>query len=113
MAWLSFTGADGSRLGSYIHFFSTPVYSRVLLKTFQTAGLVTLSTLIIAYPLSYLLSLVSPRAARLMLIAVVLPFFTSVMVRTYAWIVILGRRGLVNEYLRAIGLLSDPLEPPL
>jgi putative spermidine/putrescine transport system permease protein len=109
MAWLSVAGPDGLTLEPYVHFFGTPVYSRVLWKTFRTAGLVTLCTLVVGYPLSYLLSRVGPRAARLIMIAVILPFFTSVMVRTYAWIVILGRRGLVNESLKALGVLSDPL----
>ncbi len=109
MAWLSIAGPDGLTVGPYRHFFGTWVYVQVLGKTFRTAALVTLCTLLIGYPLSYLLSRVRPWTARLVMIAVMLPFFTSVMVRTYAWIVILGRRGLVNESLSALGLISAPL----
>ena len=109
MVWLSVAGREGLTVSPYVQFLATPVYSRVLLKTFRTAALATLCTLVVGYPLSYLLTRVGPRMARLLMIAVVLPFFTSVMVRTYAWIVILGRRGLVNEYLQAAGVLSAPL----
>ena len=109
MVWLSVVGPEGLTVAPYVRFLGTPIYSRVLLKTFRTATLVTLCTLLVGYPLSYLLTRVGPRATRFLMIAVVLPFFTSAMVRTYAWIVILGRRGLVNESLQAAGLLSAPL----
>ena len=49
------------------------------------------------------------RTARLLMIVVVLPFFTSIIVRTYAWMVLLGRNGIVNESLTALGLTDKPL----
>jgi len=109
MVWLSLMTPDGFTMAAYRHFFATPVYRQVLFKTFRTAGLVTLCTIALGYPLSYLLSQASIRVGRILTILVVLPFFTSVMVRTYAWIVMLGRHGLVNEGLQAMGLLSAPL----
>jgi putative spermidine/putrescine transport system permease protein len=109
MLWLSVSGPQGLNVNLYVHFFATPVYRQVLFKTFRTAAVVTVATLVLAYPVSYLLTRVSSRTASIMMIAVVLPFFTSVMVRTYAWIVILGRQGLINELLRTTGLVSSPL----
>jgi putative spermidine/putrescine transport system permease protein len=110
MAVLSVTGPDGPTLAHYRRFFTTPVYGHVLLRTFGLAMGVTLTTLVIAWPLSLLLTRVGPRTARLMMIAVVLPFFTSVMVRTYAWIVILGRQGILNQYVQWSGLRERPVE---
>jgi putative spermidine/putrescine transport system permease protein len=109
MLWLSVSGPHGLSINFYVHFFATPVYRQVLFRTFRTAAVVTVATLVLAYPVSYLLTRVSSRTASIMMIAVVLPFFTSVMVRTYAWIVILGRQGLINELLRTTGLVSSPL----
>jgi putative spermidine/putrescine transport system permease protein len=109
IAGLSVNGARGLTLEHYARFLSTPVYAYVLYKTVRTASAVTLATLILAYPLSYLMSRVGRRTARVLTLAVVLPFFTSVMVRTFAWIVILGRRGFVNEYLGWFGVIEAPL----
>jgi ABC-type spermidine/putrescine transport system permease subunit I len=109
IANLSVNGPQGLTLEHYARFLSTPVYAYVLYKTVRTATAVTFVTLILAYPLSYLMSCVGPRTARVLTIAVVLPFFTSVMVRTFAWIVILGRRGFVNEYLGWLGVIDVPL----
>jgi len=109
IANLSVNGPQGLTLEHYARFLSTPVYAYVLYKTVRTATAVTFVTLILAYPLSYLMSCVGRRTARVLTIAVVLPFFTSVMVRTFAWIVILGRRGFVNEYLGRLGVIDVPL----
>ena len=109
IANLSVNGPQGLTLEHYARFLSTPVYAYVLYKTVRTATEVTFVTLILAYPLSYLMSCVGRRTARVLTIAVVLPFFTSVMVRTFAWIVILGRRGFVNEYLGWLGVIDVPL----
>ncbi len=95
---------DSFTLQYYQHILRTPVYLSVLRLTFQTAAAVTLACLLFGYPVAYLLVSVRPRWRRLLLIVVVLPFFTSVIVRTYAWMVILGRNGIINHYLSALGL---------
>jgi putative spermidine/putrescine transport system permease protein len=77
--------------------------------TFRTAAVVTLICLALGYPLAYVLVNVRPRVARLLMIVVVLPFFTSIIVRTYAWMVLLGRNGIVNQYLIALGFTDTPL----
>jgi ABC-type spermidine/putrescine transport system permease subunit I len=64
---------------------------------------------LLGYPLAYLLSQLPQRAASICLIFVILPFWTSVLVRTYAWLVILQRRGIVNTWLLDAGLIEQPL----
>ncbi|HXJ78777.1 MAG TPA: ABC transporter permease [Candidatus Methylomirabilis sp.] len=93
----------------YRQVFRTPVYLLVIGLTFRTAAVVTLICLLLGYPLAYVLANIRPRVARLLVIVVVLPFFTSIIVRTYAWMVLLGRNGIVNHYLTALGLVSAPL----
>jgi ABC-type spermidine/putrescine transport system permease subunit I len=96
-------------LDAYRQVFRVPVYLTVMGLTFRTAALVTLSCLALAYPLAYVLVRIRPRLSRLLLIVVVLPYFTSIIVRTYAWMVLLGRNGLVNQWLVAVGLAERPL----
>src|SRR5262249_7140683 len=86
-----------------------PAYLRILGTTFEISLLVTGVTLALGYPLAFLLATARPRTAALMLAAIMLPLLTSVLVRTYAWMVLLGRRGVVNEGLAALGLLDAPL----
>jgi len=100
---------SGYTLDFYWQIVRVPVYLQVLWRTFRTAALVTLTCLALGYPLAYLLAAVRPRVARLLLIVVVLPFFTSIIVRTYAWMVLLGRNGIVNQYLAWLGLTQAPL----
>jgi len=100
---------SGYTLDFYRQIFRVPVYLQVIGHTFRTAALVTLSCLLLGYPLAYLLATLRPRIARLLLIVVILPFFTSIIVRTYAWMVLLGRNGIVNQYLGWLGLTDAPL----
>jgi ABC-type spermidine/putrescine transport system permease subunit I len=99
----------GYTLQFYRQAFGTPIYLTVIGLTFRTAAVVTLICLALGYPLAYVLVNVRPRAARLLMIVVVLPFFTSIIVRTYAWMVLLGRNGVVNQYLVALGFTDTPL----
>jgi ABC-type spermidine/putrescine transport system permease subunit I len=99
----------GYTLDAYRQIVRVPVYLTVIGLTFRTAAVVTLCCLALGYPLAYVLVSVRPRLARLLLIVVVLPFFTSIIVRTYAWMVLLGRNGLVNQWLVGLGLTDAPL----
>src|SRR3989442_10369279 len=99
----------GYTLESYRQIFRVPVYLHVLGGTFKIAALVPLLCLALGYPLAYVLATCRPRTSRLLMIIVVLPFFTSIIVRTYAWMVLLGRNGIVNQYLTAVGLTDKPL----
>jgi putative spermidine/putrescine transport system permease protein len=99
----------GYTLEFYGQIWRVPVYLQVIGRTFRTSALVTLMCLALGYPLAYLLATLRPRVARLLMIVVVLPFFTSIIVRTYAWMVLLGRNGVVNQYLTWLGLTEAPL----
>ena len=99
-----FSPPEAGGLDNYRWFFDSPVNVKVLERTFVTAGIVTGVCLLLGYPYAYLLTLVG-RRARLVLLAVVLvPFWTSLMVRNYAWIVLLQPNGPVNSVLDALGL---------
>lgn len=80
-----------------------------LVMTNATALLVTLAVALIGYPIAYALVRLRGIAFTLLIAAVVLPYFTSVIVRTYAFMVLLGRNGLVNQALLATGMTAEPL----
>ena len=96
-------------LASYARLLGSSIYLTVFVNTFEIGATVTMLALALGYPLAFVLATAGPRVSRLMLAAVIVPLWTSVLVRTYAWMVLLGRRGLVNEGLQSWGLLDAPL----
>ena len=84
-------------------------FSDILAHTFQMSAIVTFFCLMLAYPLAYWLSTLPARKANVMLILVLLPFWTSVLVRIAAWIVLLQNNGLVNRFFMWIGLTDTPI----
>jgi putative spermidine/putrescine transport system permease protein/spermidine/putrescine transport system permease protein len=113
VAWLfslSFIGDDGRfTLEFYRRMIEQPSYGRTFLMTFQVSFLTTAICILMGYPLAYVLSQLPTRAANLCLIAVLLPFWTSLLVRTYAWLVLLQRTGLINTWGIKLGLWVEPL----
>ncbi|MCK0195784.1 ABC transporter permease [Ancylobacter sp. 6x-1] len=89
---------------------SRAVYVASLLRTLEISGIVTLLCLLLAYPLAYRLATLPESTANLLMILVLLPFWTSLLVRTASWLVILQREGPLNDALRWLGLISQPLE---
>ncbi len=98
--------ADGAIVGAPA---DQAVFVKVLVRTFWISGVVTLICLALGYPLAYLLASLPARAANIMLIFVLLPFWTSLLVRTAAWVVILQREGVLNSWLVGAGLVAEPL----
>jgi putative spermidine/putrescine transport system permease protein len=86
------------------------VYGNILVRTFYVSFVVTLLCLLLAYPLSYWLSTMPERKANLLMILVLVPFWTSILVRVAAWIVLLQSEGLINSGLMELGIISKPLE---
>ena len=84
-------------------------FSDILVRTFSISGVVTLMCILLGYPLAYWLATLSERKANLMMILVLLPFWTSVLVRIAAWIVLLQSNGLVNRFLMFAGFTNDPV----
>ncbi|HTZ34472.1 MAG TPA: ABC transporter permease [Stellaceae bacterium] len=107
-AWSFFD--NGFTLKFYGELFGEPTYFRALANTLEISFLVTLVCLLAGYPLAYLMATTSPAARRVVTILVLVPFWTSILVRTFAWIVILGKVGLVNRALIALGLIGQPLK---
>ena len=81
-----------------------------LINTLWISAVVTALVLVIGYPVSYAMSRASGLAFTLLLLCIVLPYFTSTIVRTYAWMVLLGRNGLINQLLLGLGLVSEPVQ---
>lgn len=96
-------------LRHYAKLVGAPVYLKILANTFEISLVVTLLALVLGYPVAFLLATARARTAGLLLACVMLPLWTSVLVRTYAWMVLLGRRGVVNEALQGLGFLDAPL----
>ncbi|MGL9721547.1 ABC transporter permease [Symbiopectobacterium sp.] len=87
-----------------------PVWLQVLWITLRTSLLVTLVTLLLGYPVAWVLCKLPARLASMAIVIIIIPHFTSVLVRTYAWMVLLGSDGFVNQALRALGLIDTPLK---
>jgi putative spermidine/putrescine transport system permease protein len=108
--WLSLFDETGAISGAnYARFFEQASYVRTFITTFKVAFLVTALCVLIGYPVTYMLSQIPRRVASICMIFVILPFWTSVLVRTYAWLVILQRKGLVNTWLIDLGIIDQPL----
>lgn len=86
------------------------VYGRILARTFGISAVVTLWCLVLGYPLAYWLSILPARQANVLMILVLVPFWTSILVRVAAWIVLLQSGGLVNGALQGLGMIEQPLQ---
>ena len=109
MSIRSVTEPPDAGLSNYTRFFEQEANLRVLTNTFWIATLTTLVCLLIGFPFAYLMTAVPGRIAGLLLIAVLLPFWSSLLVRTFAWQVILRDTGLLNSFLMDLGLTREPL----
>jgi putative spermidine/putrescine transport system permease protein len=99
----------GLTLKHYRNFIDSPVYQNVMLNTFSTAFFTTLICLFFGYMIAYLLTIVSSRTAQILVIFIMVPFWISVLVRSFAWMVLLGRNGILNQVLMKTGVLQSPL----
>ncbi|MBR9764314.1 MAG: ABC transporter permease [Rhodobacteraceae bacterium] len=95
-------------LANYEKVLTGSLYRKVFLNTFGTALLVTLCCLLVGYPLAYLMSTVSKRAAMGILLLITMSFWTSFLVRTYAWMVLLGNNGPVVWLMQTLGIAEPP-----
>jgi putative spermidine/putrescine transport system permease protein len=86
-----------------------PVYLRALWNTVVVSGTVTFFCLLLGYPLAYSIANAGPRLRRLLVFAVLIPFWTSLLVRTFAWMVLLQQKGLINQTLMQLGMIDRPL----
>ena len=100
----------GFTLEHYEGLIETPVYLRVLGNTLRIALIATVANVLIGYPLAHWMRGLKDRARLIAMALIVLPFWVSILVRTYAWIVVLGNGGLVNRALQWMGLTDAPVQ---
>ena len=101
------TGPAG--FGNWVKFLSDPYYLNAALQTMKLGLLVVASTTLLAFPLMLVYRVAPPLGRKLILFAAILPFLTSVVVRTFAWIAVLSREGVINQSLLGLGVISEPL----
>lgn len=99
----------GFTLDYYESIFKSQVYHKVLLLTIKTSLIVTIATLIMAYPVAYAMTICGRRVRAIIKMFVMIPFWSSVLVRTFAWIVLLQSKGVVNSMLIKMGIIDEPL----
>ncbi|HLJ21683.1 MAG TPA: ABC transporter permease [Stellaceae bacterium] len=111
LAATSFHAKSGDwSLEQYARIVTTPVYGLVLWKTAWVAGLVTLIDFVVGYPFAVALTRARGAWRLVLLAAVLMPFWTNLLVRTYGWIVVLHPSGLLDTLLMRLGLISEPIE---
>ncbi|MDB4223828.1 ABC transporter permease [Granulosicoccus sp.] len=109
--YLSFVGSDGQfTLEHYQKMIKYKSYFRVFVTTFEVSILTTGICILLGYPLAYFLASLPPRLAGFFMLAVLLPFWTSLLVRTYAWLVLLQRKGILNDFAISAGLWDTPIK---
>jgi len=105
---LSIQNDEGFSLASYRQLFASSVYINVLLITLKISLWTTLLSVVAAYPVAYLISASSPKRKATLLFWVLLSFWTSFLVRAYAWVGLLGRNGVINQLLVSLGVIDAP-----
>src|SRR4051794_6525207 len=113
LAWLlslSFVRDGAFSVGNYTRIFGDAFYAGAMLRTLGVALLVTLLCAAFGYIIAYAIALMPPWASATCLVLVALPFWTSALVRTYSWLVLLQNRGLVNTWLLKLGVIDQPLQ---
>lgn len=108
IAWRSVTLPEPG-ISNFTQVFTNPTYRTVLLNTLQMAGLTTIFCVLLGYPYAYLMVKVGDGLRMVLLLCVVVPFWTSLLVRTFAWILLLQDTGLVNEALIGSGVVDSPV----
>jgi spermidine/putrescine transport system permease protein len=97
-------------LQNYIRFFTEPSLRQGLFVSLEITALVTVISVLLAYPLAWIIAFQVPRRwQRMVLVLTILPFWTSYVVRSYAWLLVLGQGGVINRSLMGLGVIDAPL----
>jgi len=97
-------------LKNYLDFFQKPIYTKILFKSIRMSGMVTIVTVLLAYPMAYYIAFRVKQNKLIWLILITVPFWTSYLLRVFAWKIMLGYNGVINSGLKTLGILSEPLE---
>ncbi|MFI5002256.1 MAG: ABC transporter permease [Reyranellales bacterium] len=96
-------------LVNYRLLIEKPIFLRVLWNTVSISATVDFFCLLIGYPVAYTMATANPRFRRILIFVVLVPFWTSILVRSFAWMVLLQKKGLINGMMMAVGLLHEPV----
>ncbi|MEX0976117.1 MAG: ABC transporter permease [Woeseia sp.] len=110
--WTSSPGGEidsAFTLANYDKLLERPGYARIILRSIGIAACVTLITIVLAYPIAYFIAFDVRKRKLIWLILITLPFWTSYLLRVFAWKVILGWNGVINSGLTSIGIINEPL----
>jgi len=97
-------------LQNYEQVFSNPIFEALFLRTIAISGTCAIATVLIAYPMAYFVAFHVKKNKLVWVILMTLPFWTSYLLRVFAWKVVLGYNGAINSGLMSLGLISEPLE---
>ena len=97
------------RLDNYIEATSEPLYQLLLTRSLVISGIVTICTVVLAYPIAYYVAMFGGKAKSLLLLLITIPFWTSYLIRIFLWKVILGYNGVINGSLIGMGIIEEPL----
>ena len=97
------------RLDNYIEATTEPIYHLLLTRSLIISGIVTICTVILAYPIAYYVAMFGGKAKSLLLLLITIPFWTSYLIRIFLWKVILGYNGVINGSLMGMGIIEEPL----
>lgn len=113
LLWLlfrSFIGDDGATINNYAEIFATQIFLSVLWHSFLVGILVTISCIVLGYPLAYLITFVTPRTRIILIGALLTPLLVGALIRSFAWLAILAKQGVVNDTLIRLGIIDTPLQ---
>ncbi len=103
--------SGGWGLGNYEQFFANPTYRQAMVNSLEVTAIVTGVSVLLAYPFAWILAEHVPvRWQRMALMLAILPFWTSYVVRSYSWLLVLAQNGVINKALVGSGLIADPLQ---
>lgn len=95
--------------GNYVHVFDNPIYATVLFRTVRLALIVSVLCLVLSFPVALLMTRARGVKLAIITVCILLPFWSSILVRTAAWAVLLQRNGLINQGLQAMGVIDAPV----
>ena len=96
-------------LDNYQRVFANPLYRQVIGNSLEIAAIVTVCAILVGYPLAFFLVFVAERHRTLLYFLIIIPLWTSFLLRAYIWKIILGRLGVINSALQSLGLIDEPV----
>lgn len=96
-------------LQNYAQLFGSTTYLRIFLNTFLVSSLVTLIAVVVGFPVAWMLAIMPRRWSQVVFAILILSMWTNLLARTYAWMVLLQRTGVINKWLISLGLIHEPL----